>query len=605
MNIVKRFHNNIHTAYMNLSFKHKIMLFFYTIIILVVFILGTYAYAISSHITQSNVAAVNLRDIKQTARSLEFLQKDIYDLSTFVCLNPAVQAFIQASDPHAGASLEPLNTLLASKDYISFMALYNKNGEVYYISSDRSTGPESYVSLRSNSIYERVSALKGAPMWLNLNAENQIFIQDNRAPKIAMLRTLLDNNSFEVSGLMVICINHAVLKNILYDSNPTPGTIALMDEGNGVIVSRSSEEDQAFSEYLEHLLPHIGQVSGSKLIRLSGKKLLLIHDTVSQSKWKIVSVAPVEMLLKSLQFIMAMTLGVLLACLIIAFIFSVYTSSILSSPIKRLLSSMEKAKKGDFKEKVDFKYNDEIGMLGAQYNDTIDNINTLIKKVYKLQIKEREAELKALQAQINPHFLYNTLDAIFWKAEKNKQADISEMVYALSRLFRITLSRGNEFIKAGEEKEFIEHYLLLQGYRFKSRLTYNLDFDPALLDCSIPKLIIQPFVENAIIHGMEALGCICHIKVTGLLAGDKIVITIEDNGSGMSQDRANALLSPRSGEGQNAAADQGYAISNVNQRLALYYDNDYKLNITSTIGIGTKVEIVIPMELKRNFVSEE
>ncbi len=595
MKILRKYFAKLRTAYMNLGFKDKTLVIFYSIIILVSIILGTYSYVISAKMIQDNVTSTNLRDMEQITNSLDLLQKDIYDLSTFICINPTVQSFLKAKNStqikFGDYNLESFNNLLASKDYISFIVIYNKNGDAYYISSDGSTGIRSYESVKKSRLYKQAHTLKGAPVWVNLNAENQVFIVDNKAPKIAMVRAVLDYNTFEAPGLLVVCVNYNVLKSIYDSNNKLPGNTMILDKDNRIITSSRPVDDNETLSVLSHLKP----ARGSTIFRDNSKKLLMVHNTVNQSGWKVVSITPIDLLLKDLNSILGLTVIVILACLVIAFIVSAYTSSVLTSPIKQLLSSMEKVKNGNFKEKVGFKYNDEIGMLGAQYNDMVDNINNLIGKVYKLQIREREAELKALQAQINPHFLYNTLDAIFWKAEKSKQKDISEMVYALSRLFRTTLNKGSEFILVREEKEFIEHYLLLQSSRFRERLTYEIGFDPMIQDYSIPKLIFQPFVENSIIHGMEAYNKTCHIKITGAFANERMVFVIEDNGAGINQATVDELLGKTRSDEKVFLPKQGYAISNVNQRLALYYDIDYEINITGSPGEGTKVEIIIPI----------
>jgi two-component system sensor histidine kinase YesM len=274
-----------------------------------------------------------------------------------------------------------------------------------------------------------------------------------------------------------------------------------------------------------------------------------------------------------------------------------YISSNLTSPIKKLIHAMKKVNEGDFK-KTNFKYNDEIGILGNQYNEMIDNISNLIEKVYKLQIREKEAELKALQAQINPHFLYNTLDTIFWRAEKAKEKDISEMVYALSKIFRLTLNNGHEATLVRAEKEFIHYYLLLQKNRYKDKLTYNIEIAEELLDFKIPKLILQPFVENAIMYGTENDDEQSIITINGVYKNGKINFSIEDNGIGMSEEKIHKLLDV-SHKLDPVEEKKGYAIYNINQRLALYYNNDYQLIINSDIGKGTKIQIIIPTESKK------
>jgi two-component system, sensor histidine kinase YesM len=598
--MIKIFYDKMYSFYMNLSIRYKILIFFFTIIIFISLSLGIYSYSASYHTIQEEVASVNLRDIKQSSGSINFLQKDVKDLSTFVCLNPLVQAFVKSEEPsnnlynYNSVSLEPLNSLLASKDYISFIIIYGNNGSTYYLSSDRSTGVNSYKDIKMTDIYKKAHELKGAPMWLDLRDENQIFISDNKQPKIAMVRTITNTNTFEEAGLMVICINNSTLERI-YSGNQktTEGSTIMLDDKNNIVSFATSDKELLKKPDFSPLLPYINSTTGYDVVTFNKVKFLITASTIEQSGWKMVSMLPMSALLKNLNSILTMTIIVIIACLIISLIMALLISKALTSPIKKLLTSMQKVKSGNFKEKVSFKYKDEIGMLGAEYNDMIDNINTLIDKVYKLQIKEKEAELKALQAQINPHFLYNTLDTIFWKAERSNQKDISDMVYALSRLFRISLSRGNEFIFLRSEKEFIEHYLLLQSKRFKQRLSYEIEIEDCILDYTIPKLIIQPFVENSIIHATEGDNDKSLIKISGRLCLDKLVFTVEDNGCGMSEETINLLLSNKFSEDKKFQSS--YAIRNVNQRLALYYNNNYALNISSNLGKGTKVEIEIPL----------
>ncbi|WP_139903203.1 sensor histidine kinase [Clostridium thermarum] len=321
------------------------------------------------------------------------------------------------------------------------------------------------------------------------------------------------------------------------------------------------------------------------------------YYTTEQSSWRIIYTVPMKELLSDLNSVLIATIMVVIGCLIVALIFTMFISTYLTSPINRLIDSMERVKKGNFKEKVNFKYNDEIGVLGEQYNDMIDNINNLIDKVYLLQIQEKEAELKALQAQINPHFLYNTLDSIFWKAQKSNNKEISEMIYALSKLFRLTLNRGYEFTYIKNEKDFIENYLLLQKMRYGDKLSYSIRFDEEILSYRIPKLILQPFVENAIAYGTEFSNTESMIIVTGDQHDKGIRFTIKDNGRGMSSELIAKILSDDRSNIANEST--GYAMKNIRKRLSLYYDDNFNFNIYSTEMNGTTIEIIIPINSKK------
>lgn len=249
-----------------------------------------------------------------------------------------------------------------------------------------------------------------------------------------------------------------------------------------------------------------------------------------------------------------------------------------------------------------FSGEDEIGELGRGYNAMIMHIKDLIERVYKLHISEKEAELKALQAQINPHFLYNTLDTIFWKANKKQVPEISEMVYALSKIFRLSLNRGEDITTVAQEKELIHNYLVLQQIRFKEKLSYQINFDPRIMSLSIPKLILQPFVENAIIHGIEGQESGGRITINGRLENDRMVFKISDDGVGMPEEKITQVLINRDHKQNIPSAtvvSGGYAIGNVLERLELYYHSDYDLQFDSRPGCGTTVTIKIPVCVKK------
>lgn len=175
-------------------------------------------------------------------------------------------------------------------------------------------------------------------------------------------------------------------------------------------------------------------------------------------------------------------------------------TDIVSKPLHSLREAMEKFMQGDFSQKVEVMTQDEVGEASACFNRMVDDIRELIDKNYILAIKERESELDTLQAQINPHFLYNTLDSLYWKATESGNDEIAEDILSLSQLFRLVLNRGNGIVTVRTEADLLERYLQIQKMRFGKRLTYEISLEPEILEEKIPKLILQPFVENVIVH---------------------------------------------------------------------------------------------------------
>ncbi|MDP9750150.1 two-component system sensor histidine kinase YesM [Thermoanaerobacter pentosaceus] len=536
-----------------------------------------------------------LRDTKRIAASIDFLQKDVNELSSFLFLDQRIQNFISPRPNFTKYYLEPLASLLASKDYISFIILYSFEGDKYYFSNDNSTGVVDFEQLKSTELYKQILKNKGAPMWLSLNNLPLDLIIKNNYPKIAMAKLLLDWNTYEPAGILVICINIPTIERIYMEDLKEKEACFFITDNHNKIISFTSTSPQFTPQFAQELLKKYLSDEQNRIITANSSKLLITSSYIPTSNWRLVSVVSLENAINTIRnsFVL-LYVRILILCLVFAFIISMYFSSMLTLPLQKLVNSMKKVREGNLREQVNIPShaNDEITILVTEYNSMVEKINELINKVLKLEIHKKEAELKALEAQINPHFLYNTLDTIFWKAEKAHDSDLSEMIYSLSRLFRLTLNRGSEFIQIKGEKELIEHYLFLQSKRYKNRLKYSIDISPEILNYSIPKLILQPFVENAIVHGMENNTNQSIIEIIGKKEGEYLCFIIKDNGIGMSKqqlEELKALLN--SGKESNL----GYAIKNVNERLKLYYENDYKLTIHSEPGKGTEVKLTLPI----------
>ena len=261
----------------------------------------------------------------------------------------------------------------------------------------------------------------------------------------------------------------------------------------------------------------------------------------------------------------------------------------LGRPLRGLASAME-----SFESDADhFAYKPvggtrEVQELSDSFEHMVLRIQELMTTVREEEINLRKTELKALQAQINPHFLYNTLGSIAWMCEQGRNADAVRMVHALARLFRISISRGHELIPIAKEIEHAESYLQIQMYRYKNQFTYDFDVDPDCLSYYCNKITLQPIIENSINHGLDLMVDEGRIDVLVRQDGDDIVFSVRDNGVGMSGEQIEAIM-------QHGPTDRtGIGIKNVNDRLKIYFGKSYGLHITSEPDIGTCVEIRMP-----------
>ena len=313
-------------------------------------------------------------------------------------------------------------------------------------------------------------------------------------------------------------------------------------------------------------------------------------NSVEDSGWRVVGVSYVDELVDRNMAEM-MQLSALLGALVLggAVLTSWLLSRLLGRPLRGLAAAME-----SFEKDADhFTYHPvggtrEVQELSASFSHMVGRIQQLMVTVRQEEVNLRKTELKALQAQINPHFLYNTLDSIAWMCEQGQNADAVRMVHALARLFRISISKGHELIPIAREIEHAESYLQIQKYRYKNRFTYHFEVDPGCLDYLCNKITLQPIIENAINHGLDLMVEEGHIAVEVCPDGQDILFRVRDDGVGMTPEQVAAILN------KGPSDRTGIGIKNVNDRLKIYFGKQYGLRIDSVPDEGTCVEIRMP-----------
>ena len=312
--------------------------------------------------------------------------------------------------------------------------------------------------------------------------------------------------------------------------------------------------------------------------------------SVEGSDWRVVGVSYVDELVNRNVSEMLRLSGILAAVVLAAALLTSWLlSRLLGRPLRGLAAAME-----SFETDADhFTYRPvggtrEVQELSDSFGHMVLRIQQLMTTVREEEVNLRKTELKALQAQINPHFLYNTLDSIAWMCEQGRNADAVKMVHALARLFRISISKGHELIPIAKEIEHAESYLQIQKYRYKNQFTYTFDVDPDCLGYYCNKITLQPIIENAINHGLDLLVDEGHIDVQVYQQDGDIIFCVQDNGVGMSQEQIQSIMEQGSGD------RTGIGITNVNDRLKIYFGRHYGLHITSEPDVGTRVEIRMP-----------
>lgn len=348
---------------------------------------------------------------------------------------------------------------------------------------------------------------------------------------------------------------------------------------------------------------HAGQNRNGYVIRRmdDGQTYFLTFVQSGNYGWTYYGVIPFEQIFKRIIMMKKMLFIGFAASLIFLLALSIRFAQGITRPIEDLIGQMKRVQKGNFTlANMDVLPMDEVGQLHRAFRMMIQEIDELIRENYAKQLVIKETQFKALQAQINPHFLYNTLESINWLAKVNGQKQISEMVEALGHLLRSSISLKDALVTLGEEIRIVRNYLTIQKFRFEGRLNFDIRIDERLHSCPIPKLTLQPLVENAIHYALEPMIKPCSIRIYALEQPDRperLTLAVEDNGPGMEKE---LLEQVRSGEARTRG--QGIGLKNIQERLAIAFGEAFGLRLESSPGAGTKVFVDIPLETREGHV---
>ena len=592
-----------------MSIRRKLVFYSYVIItpilLLISILLLAYNYR-SAVKSEENRCIQNVQNISD---SISVVQNNIMEMGTYISINEEIKQILTADDPKElnrdarlwlnRAPLQIIQDMVAIDGHIKSVAIYPENGINPYLNCiDRSS---SYLGdigqVRKQEIYALAVQEKGKFLWQRVGRYQNDTYQVNQNEKIVMYREIYDMARKNKLGYLVIGSSADIFDEICQNSlRGGRESVVVMSEYGAELVRCGDIEDELLSEMIaeEDYEPLSGKtvqrgVRGNyHIYRCQDRETgTVVYEVVRRVGWKDLSdtiiFAPLALL--------------------IGFLFGLYpvllvVSDLVSKPLYTLRIAMENFMQGDFSQKVEVMTQDEVGEASACFNRMVDDIRELIDKNYVLAIRERESELDTLQAQINPHFLYNTLDSLYWKATESGNDEIAEDILSLSQLFRLVLNRGDGIVTVQTEAELLERYLHIQKMRFGKRLTYEISLEQAILEEEIPKLILQPFVENAIVHGFESAEGSYTLSVTGIKEEKNMVFRIKDTGVGMSDEQLEAIWEKADARKYASQRIGRYAIKNVRERLELIYHDNYKLQIESRVGHGTTVFVVVPCGLK-------
>lgn len=572
--------------------QNKIFFYFLLLALIPLVSLGIASYVLSTKSFEQQTTQHQSQTIHLIANNIKLMLDDASDLSSYMINNEGLQQLLlqNASLPlNSGQSLSLgyLEKLKQAKKYITFLVIYGENGFLYRDFSEFFRQVTPYGELLETPLYIATAAkdpkphltFSSSPLFIYGQSYNEIMIGRR-------ISNMYDHD--QKLGMLFMGINRDSFMELIKDIEILKSTNIFIYDDNYNLVSGKYADHELKTQLGEDLKlkQHIFNSSFNGVQSVQGKQYFVSSSLIQPYSWNVVSFTPMDITRKQHETVLKFTFFLSLALLAAVGIISAVLSRSVTTPLKKLLQSMNSFKRGDFHQKVEISSNDEIGLLSKKYNEMVFEINELVQKVFVSQTNQKIIELKTLQTQIQPHFLYNTLDFIFLNSKMNADEQTAEVVQSLSELFRLSLNKGNDVYTVGDEIRQIKAYINIQHARFPHLFTPVIDVDPDITSCYTMKLLLQPIVENAILHSFKEPGT---LKVTGGFKGDRISMSVEDTGCGMSQEQVEQLLTiPLKSSG-------GYGVRNVNERLQMMFGKEYALHIESTPGQGTKVTIQIPI----------
>lgn len=421
---------------------------------------------------------------------------------------------------------------------------------------------------------------------------HQFFDTDDET--ISLSREIQDYEDGTFLGVILINLNMNKITEICasFQEN-TSGALGILNESGEAVYLNGDAGNVAVQDIdMKELSEILEQYpENSFRIRLGGTKYLITKERMDSTGWYLINILPYSWLLSDLWKISMVIVLAVAGTLVVTLLSLDRILTNVIQPLKKLERHMARVTIENMNEQVNITTDDEIGHLAGNFNSMLERIENLKEQVVEEQDDKRRYELQALQAQINPHFLYNTLDSIIWMAE-TQDSNIVAMTEALAKLFRISLNKGNEEILLKKEIEHVKNYLIIQSMRYADKFTFEICVEPEVEKCRIIKLILQPIVENCIYHGIKKKRGSGHIRIRAFREECNLIIKVEDDGCGISQEMCRKMLSYEV-EPENISGS-GIGVKNVNERIQLRFGKEYGLSYQSEEGKGTTVTYLLP-----------
>ena len=569
-----------------ISIRKKMMVVF-AVLITVTGIGIASLFAIVFRYGYSSLSQIYLNDInEQTTNNLENNIQKIEDINVQILSSQVIQSQLKIVNEKCLDSYDlaqcrqkierELSNWALYASYVVSVSVISREGIEFAVKKIETGGTQ--FGFTEDEIYEA----NGSSLWGITGEKN----------RICVAKAILDFDTMKPAGYINIVYENSYLSDILADNSSKYSGASYVVNTHGRIMVANKEG--YVGENFPVKLSDLRASNTSRYDMFSSTQAFYFVGNEMPNGWSLVQTVSVKEFNKEMNHQIVLAAGIVLLVLGISLGFVWYVTSRIAYPAKELMESMKTLAKDNEYPRVKIVSNDEIGMIGLEYNKMAENIETLIEKVYKMELTQKQAELEFLQMQINPHFLYNALDTISWMALAKGNMDVSEMTIALAELLRATIKKES-FITLREEMNTVKDYLLIQQERFGDKISAEYFVEEDAYSCMVPNFILQPVIENAIIHGLEPKIEKGKLSINISIQDEFLTFLVEDNGVGMDETEILDLYK----KCRESNTKQSIGLKNVYRRLLLCYGESSMLKIESNKEQGTRISFLIPRNISK------
>ncbi len=593
------------TFFRKLNLIQKFLLTYCILILVPLTALFGYSYAKMSNIIESNLLNSTEKAFEQSVDFITYKLYRIFDISNTLAIDENIVTILRN---------DPDNYLLSDQiSHLSYLRLF--------LSSYEDESEVSNVSLyvNDNFIYKNdnknifsMNILDGTKAINLINSTNARFIWGpssyfttyNPLPSdtLSLFKTIKSPDNFaENIGYLKLTFKKSLISDIINKINSVPNTVSYIINSEGIIICSSEEKNQNI-EYITDInqIQDFANINNKfSTTKVNNSKIYVKSSLIDKTDWYLVTLLPESSIIAAINSQRIYLFIIVVICGGTSIALAFYFIKYINKRLNKVVKGMRCVQSGDFSHYIDHNDNDELGELIDSYNYMIGKMSILIDEQYKLGKSVKNAELKALQSQINPHFLYNTLDMINWMSYKKMNSEISHAVKNLAKFYKLSLNKGKDLVPIKDELQHATLFVNIKNMRYNNRISLKFNVDEAINDYLIPKITLQPIIENSINYGIlgkgEGTGT---ISILGYSINSDVILTISDDGIGMTEDKLKELIDNK----LTSSKGSGYGLKNINKRIKLLYGDNYGLSFKSVYNYGTTVIIKIPpiKEIEKN-----